>query len=180
MTAPRFSADQLAEFASLVEAYISSQRQTYVGRAVRLDAAQRAEMAPFFAPDVIDRVRLLALDGERVPNPDFYPMLRALGLVDLPDQAASAAVTFCDVVVAHVPFSSGLLFHELVHVEQFRQLGVARFADLYVRGFLNGGRYETIPLEVNAYSLAERFEKNPQLAFSVAEEVRTWIDRGRF
>jgi len=44
----------------------------------------------------------------------------------------------------------GLLFHELVHVEQHRQLGIPRFADLYVRGFLSGGSYEAIPLEVNA------------------------------
>jgi hypothetical protein len=27
--------------------------------------------------------------------------------------------------------------HELVHVEQYRQLGIPKFADLYVRGFLN-------------------------------------------
>ncbi len=35
----------------------------------------------------------------------------------------------------------GFLFHELVHVEQYRQLGVPRFSELYVRGFLSGGRY---------------------------------------
>src|SRR5262245_24621557 len=166
MTAPRFSVAQLAQFASLVESYIAEQRQTYFQRAAPLNSAQRSEVEQFFVPDVIDRVRLLVLERERVPNPDFYPMLTSLGLVDLPDQASSAAVTFCDVVVAHVPFSSGLLFHELVHVEQFRQLGTARFAELYVRGFLNGGSYETIPLEINAYMLGERFEKHPGLAFS--------------
>ena len=63
-----------------------------------------------------------------------------------------AAITFCDVVVSHEPFSDGLLFHELVHVEQYRQLGVPRFSELYV-GFLNGGGYEEISLEVNAYTL---------------------------
>jgi hypothetical protein len=50
------------------------------------------------------------------------------------------------------PFSDGLLFHEPVHVEQYRQLGIPRFSEFYVRGFLNGGSYEAIPLEVNAYS----------------------------
>ena len=32
------------------------------------------------------------------------------------------------------PFSNGLLFHELVHVEQYRQLGIPRFSELYVGG----------------------------------------------
>ena len=98
------------------------------------------------------------LQGERVANPDFYPMLRSLGFKNLPDQSTMAAITFCDVVVSHEAFSNGLLFHELVHVEQYRQLGIPRFSELYVRGFLNGGSYEAIPLEVNAYTLEGRFE----------------------
>jgi hypothetical protein len=53
----------------------------------------------------------------------------------------------------HGDFSNGLLFHELVHVEQYRQLGIPRFSELCVRGFLNGGSYEAIPLEVSAYTL---------------------------
>jgi hypothetical protein len=50
------------------------------------------------------------------------------------------------------PFTDGLLFHELVHVEQYRQLGIPRFAELYVRTFLSGGGYDGIPLEINAYA----------------------------
>jgi hypothetical protein len=120
------------------------------------------------------------LQGERVANPDFYPMLRSLGFNNLPDQSAMAAITFCDVVVSHEPFSNGLLFHELVHVEQYRQLGIPRFSELYVRGFLNGGSYEAIPLEVNAYTLGGRFEQNPANRFSVADEAGRWIAEGRF
>jgi len=89
------------------------------------------------------------------------------------------AITFSDVVVSHVPFTDGLLFHELVHVEQYRQLGIPRFSDLYVRGFLKGGSYEAIPLEVNAYTLGGRFEQNPARQFSVADEVRSWLAEGR-
>src|SRR5690349_24230460 len=55
-------------------------------------------------------------------------------------------------------FRSGVLFHEVVHAEQYRQLGLGRFAELYVRGFLSGGGYDGIPLEVNAYTLGTRFE----------------------
>jgi len=97
-------------------------------------------MDGFFSPRLIDGTRLLVLQSERVANPDFYPMLRSLGFNNLPDQSAMAAITFRDVVVSHEAFSNGLLFHELVHVEQYRQLGIPRFSELYVRGFLDGGR----------------------------------------
>ena len=98
-------------------------------------------------------------------------MLRSLGFKNLPDQSGMAAITFSDVVVSHEPFSPGLLFHELVHLEQYRQFGINRFADLYVRGFLNGGSYDKIPLEANAYNLEGRFVRNPRQIFEVAQEV---------
>ena len=91
-----------------------------------------------------------------------------------------AAVTFNDVIVSHESFSDGLLFHECVHAEQYRQLGVPRFAALYVQGFLTGGGYEGIPLEINAYVLGERFESSPQIPFSVEAEVSAWIQQGKF
>ncbi len=133
----------------------------------------------FFSPQLLDGTRLLVLQGRRVANPDFYPMLRNLGFKNLPDQSTMGAITFADVVVSHEPFTDGLLFHELVHVEQYRQLGIPRFSELYVRGFLNGGSYEAIPLEVNAYTLEGRFEANPTGRFSVADEVTKWQAEGR-
>jgi hypothetical protein len=65
-----------------------------------------------------------------------------MGFTNLPNFSTMAAVTFCDVVVSHQPFTYGLQFHKLVHVEQYRQLGIPRFAELYVRGFLSGGGYD--------------------------------------
>jgi hypothetical protein len=107
-------------------------------------------------------------------------MLRGLGFTNLPDQSQMAAITFSDVVVSHVPFDNDLLFHELVHVEQHRQLGIETFSDLYVRGFLNGGGYEGIPLERNAYLLGDRYAQNRSGSFAVADEVATWIAGERF
>ena len=106
--------------------------------------------------------------------------IHRLGFSNLADQSAMAAITFSDVVVSHEPFSEGLLFHELVHVEQYRQLGIPRFAELYVRGFLAGGGYDAIPLEVNAYVLGGRYERNSAERFSVADDVAKWIADGRF
>ena len=45
-------------------------------------------------------------------------------------------------MIRAVPFTDGLLFHELVHVQQYRQLGIPRFSEFYVRGFLSGGGYD--------------------------------------
>jgi hypothetical protein len=177
---PRLNPQQIAQVSGLLAQYIESQRKSYAPRAVPLSAEQKQAMAGFFSPQLTDDTRLLVLRGERVPNPDFYPMLRNLGFHNLPDQSTMAAVTLSDKVVSHVDFTDGLLFHEFVHVEQYRQLGVPRFAELYVRGFLNGGSYDAIQLEVNAYALGGRYENDPTQHFSVAEEVAAWIAEGRF
>jgi hypothetical protein len=176
---PRLTSEQIAQVSGLVSQYITAHQGKYAPRAVPLSAQQGASLEPFFAREVLDSVRVLVLHGERVPNPEFYPLLRGLGFKNLPDQSAMGAITFCNVVVSHEPFSDGLLFHELVHVEQYRQLGIPHFSELYVRGFLNGGSYEAIPLEVNAYTLGGRFEANPRQVFSVEDEVREWREGER-
>lgn len=176
---PKLTPNQIAQISELVAGYISTQREKYAPRAVPISAGQRAPLENFFSREVLDKVRVLVLEGKRVPNPEFYPMLRGWGFKNLPDQSAMGAITFCDVVVSHEPFSDGLLFHELVHVEQYRQLGIPRFSELYVRGFLNGGSYEAIPLEVNAYSLEDRFRRDARQGFSVQAEVAQWLLEGR-
>lgn len=180
MATPRLTPDEFAHVSELLAQYISGQHERYAPRAIALSAQQKAAVAGFFSAGILDGTRLLVLQGERVANPDFYPMLRSMGFNNLPDQSAMAAITYSDVIVSHVPFSDGLLFHELVHVEQYRQFGVPRFAELYVRGFLAGGGYDGIPLEVIAYALGHRYENNPAQRFSVAEEVARWNAEGRF
>jgi hypothetical protein len=179
MATPKLTPDQFAQVSELVAQYISALREKYKPRAVPLSAQQRVPLQPFFGREVLDNVRVLVLEGERVPNPEFYPMLRGLGFKNVPDQSAMAAITFSDVVVSHKRFTAALLFHELVHIVQYRQLGIPGFSELYVRGFLNRGSYEAIPLEVNAYSLEDRFRRDPSRAFSVHAEVAQWLGDGR-
>lgn len=180
MGIPTLTPEQIAQISALVARYIAEERERYAPRAVPLSGQQRVAMGGFFPPEHLAGTRLLVLGDRRVANPDFYPMLRDLGLSNLPDFSVMSAITFYDVVVSHQPFTDGLLFHELVHVEQYRQLGIPRFAELYVRGFLAGGGYDSIPLEANAYILAGRYESNPAHQFSVADEVRRWITEGWF
>jgi hypothetical protein len=98
----------------------------------------------------------------------------------LPDFTRMGAVTFVDTIVSHQLITDGLLFHELVHVVQYQNLGLAGFSRKYVLGFLQGGSYEDIPLEKHAYALGARFEREPTKDFSVEEEVRGWTLEGRY
>jgi hypothetical protein len=154
---------------------------TYRGRTLPLNAGQIAAMQPFFLASTLDSVKVLVLSPERVSNPPFYRQLLQMGFTAaaLPDFSHMAAITFVDTVVSHEPFTDRLLFHELVHVVQYEKLGLAEFAAKYVRGFLSGGSYEAIPLEMNAYQLDAQFAAAPAEGFPVADEVQRWIQADR-
>jgi hypothetical protein len=78
--------------------------------------------------------------------------------------------------VDSVPPGLPLLFHELVHVAQYRALGVRGFVREYLNGWLAGGRdYFAIPLERQAFELQRRFEREPSAHFRVESEIAgTW------
>ncbi|HEX3587692.1 MAG TPA: hypothetical protein VH024_16955, partial [Candidatus Angelobacter sp.] len=111
-----------SQLAATVENYISSSRKKYAPQAVPLTDEQRTAMQPFFSPAVLDSARLCVLHGTRVSNPSMYAMAKMMGISNLPDFAAMAAITFVDVIVSHQEFTDALLFHELVHVAQYAQM----------------------------------------------------------
>jgi hypothetical protein len=182
MPSPKLGDAEIVWIIHQVAEYVGQQRQTYRPAAVPLSLSQKNAMRPFFLEPALDSTRLVVLAGQRVNNPPFYGTLIKMGFeaASLPDLAHMAAITFVDTVVSHEPFTDRLLFHELVHVVQYTKLGIEDFAAKYVRGFLSGGSYEAIPLEMNAYELDGRFAAAPAKAFSVASVVCAWVDAGRF
>jgi len=182
MPLPRLIDAQVEWIVQQVAGYIEHQRQTYQPGAGPLSLNQKNAMRPFFPEPALDSSRLVVLAGQRVNNPPFYSELIKMGFesASLPDFAQMAAITFVDTVVSQEAFTVRLLFHELVHVVQYEKLGLAEFAAKYVKGFLNGGSYESIPLERNAYELDARFTSAPARPFSVVDEVQAWIDKGKF
>jgi len=174
MAVPQLTAAQVQEISGLAN-YIREQGLAFVDRAANLPPVLRVQLNPFFRADLLNEARVVVLKDKRVANPTFYPMLQELGFTNLPDFGGMAAITFNDVIVSHETLTPTLLFHEPVHVEQYRQLGVDRFAELYVRGFVEGGSYEAIPLEINAYGLEGKFHKEPHREFSVEQEVAAWL-----
>lgn len=182
MPLPTLSTTQIEWVVQQVLIYIQHQRQTYRPSAATLTLSQKNVMRPFFLEPTLDSTRLVTLAGLRVPNPPFYGELIKMGFqpASLPDFSLMTAITFVDTVVSHEQFTDRVLFHELVHVVQYEKLGLAQFAAKYVRGFLVGGSYEAIPLEMNAYELDARFSAAPAKAFSAEAEVQLWIDGDRF
>ena len=164
----------ISQLATMVEEYINSSRNKYASQAIPLRDAQRSTMQAYFPAAVLDTARLCVLHGTRVPNPSMYSMAKMMGIRNLPDFSDMAAITFVDVIVSHEEFTDALLFHELVHVVQYAQMGIKEFAARYVNGFIQGGGYEQIPLETHAYALDKRFSQTRDESFSVDDEVRRW------
>ena len=164
----------------MIAAYIRDRRDQFFPEARAVSSREMAVLEPFFGRARLTRARIYQLEKSEFPNPAFYPTLREMGFHDLPDFSHMAAITFVDAIVFRERVTMPVLFHELVHVVQYDLLGVDRFAELYVRGFLSGGGYEGIPLEKNAYELDSRFSRNPGQVFDVESVVREWNATERF
>jgi hypothetical protein len=135
-------------------------------------------LAPFFPAETLAAARVAIVP--RLSASWILRLARRLGISAV-DVDRVLGITYLDTIVVPrhridpvaadgVPLST--LFHELVHVEQARQLGARGFVGRYVRGWLDGGRtYEAIPLERDAYELERRFRAAPGEGFDVAAEV---------
>ena len=100
MGTPQLTAEQVAQVPALVAQYIFAQHNEYVRLCGPLTPEQQAAMEGFFSPNLLDGVGIIRLDGHRIANPSFYPMLEEMGFANLPDFSQMAATTFSDVVVS--------------------------------------------------------------------------------
>jgi hypothetical protein len=160
--------------------YLQVQRDIYHPAGRPLEEASKHQLKGFFSPALLDRIRIVELTGRCVANPWFYDEARAKGVQNLPDISHKVAVTFLDVVVFNQKITPRDLFHGLVHSAQFSLLGLERFTELFVAGFLQARSYFLIPLKAHAFALDTRYAEDPQRPFSVEEEVRRWYAEGRY
>jgi hypothetical protein len=109
----------------------------------------------------------------RVP----MPPLSAMGFDRFRDfeQMDAGGITYLNTyfVRADQSHSESLHFHELVHVIQWRLLGLEKFLALYAEGLERFG-YRKSPLERVAFSLQRRFERGAQ-PFSVEAACQSSI-----
>jgi hypothetical protein len=171
---------QVARATSKVLAYFREQRDRHYAAGESLGPELKAAMRPFFSPAILDRVRIVELEGTRLPNPSFYADARAMGFVNLPQIPHMSSLTFIDVVVFNEKLTDRALFHGLVHAAQFLILGTERYIEAFVRGFLRTQSHFNVPLEAHTLALELKFVRDPASTFSVEEQVRIWMKEGRY
>ncbi len=172
--------ERIGEAIDLVSSYLRDQRERHFHSAAPLTKHQKALLWPYFSPALLDRVRVAERNGERLPNPPFYAEARAFGFAHLPEVTHMHSLTFLDVVVFNEKVTERCLFHGLVHAVQFEVLGLERYTELFVRGFLSTKLHFSVPLEAHAFSLESKFMGSPAHRFSVEDQVRLWVKQGRY
>jgi hypothetical protein len=147
-----------------------------------LSGAPLVYFRKYFGADA-ERARLT---WGRIPEPPFYQTLREMGADehDLLPLADRDAITFDSLILVNPYKAAGsdVIFHELVHVVQYRLLGVDEFVRQYVEGWMAGrdlfpdheSRYHNIPLERVASDLQETY-KASHATFSVEDALRTFL-----
>jgi hypothetical protein len=165
---PRLIRSLLPMLSWMTARYIAYHRNRLWPLARTLDDRIQMQLSSFFPQAALAETRVVQAV---LPDPAFYPLVRNLGFQGLLEMSSIGAITLMDVVAYPQQLDLGTLFHELVHVVQYRVLGLKRFSELYVKGFLLRGGYARIPLEQQAYELGARFDESPGIAFSVEEEV---------
>jgi hypothetical protein len=163
-----------------VTLYLQMQRDLYYALGHPLGEDSKSELAGFFSPALLNRVRIVELKDRSVDNPWFYEEARERGIQNLPDIAHKVAVTFLDVVVFNQKVTQRDLFHGLVHAGQVKLLGVERFAELFVVGFLQARSYFLVPLKAHAFALDTRYAEDSETRFSVEDEIRRWAQEDRY
>jgi hypothetical protein len=176
----RLAEQQILDAIARVSSYLQEQREHFLQAAEPLANHQKALMWPYFSAALLDLVRLVELGGKRLPNPPFYAEAVDLGFLNLPQVAHLASMTFLDIVVFNEKLTERSLFHALVHAVQFEVLGLERYAELFVRSFVNTKFHFSVPLEAHAFSLESRFVGHPADRFSVEDQVRLWVRNGRY
>lgn len=108
----------------------------------------------FYPSEFLRKSYFVSVDN--IPKPDF-PELRDMGLGEFIDMPVSG-ITYKDTyyLVRTQADNLRLHFHELVHVAQWRLLGVANFINRYIYEIHNYG-YESSPLERMAYFLDHHY-----------------------
>ena len=156
------------------ERWIGSQREAFRPSAAPLQLEDQVRLSEYCETETLQMARFAVTP--RIRNPDFLHLLVQPGEPPPIDFSLMHGITFVDTVVFATwpgPPSGGLVAHELAHVVQYRILGLREFACQYVRGWAeNGMQYETIPLEIQAYEIQDRFENPNERPFSIEETVR--------
>jgi hypothetical protein len=163
--------------AGKVHEWIESQRAEHLPVARALMDVEHGALSAHFAEETLARARVALV--ERVPSPPFLggilKQLEFIGKRVHFNFSGAAGITFGECVLVVDPgVPVDLLFHEMVHVEQYRILGMKEFARAYVQGIVDSDFiYEKIPLEAIAFGMTARFKAGEVVM--VSAELPGWL-----
>jgi len=130
-------------------------------------------LSQYYSRELLSKAKAVFVD--RVP----VPPLSKIGLAQFSDfeNMGADGITYLDTyfVKRREAQRESLHFHELVHVIQWKVLGVERFLAAYADG-LERHSYRNSPLEVMAYDHESRFKTSPA-PYDVEAKVTTELQR---
>jgi len=135
--------------------WIDRLQAQHAPRAVSAREAGPARLADYFPPALLDSARVVTIAS--LP----FPPVKEYGLPEFEGMAASemAGITFGNMYFLREGRSAGggVHLHELVHVVQWKTLGVPEFLSTYAVGLAQHG-YAASPLESAASWLEGQFD----------------------
>lgn len=173
------SLEQIAQAIEWLAAYLQQQREHYLPVASALTPQHKVMLRQHFSEALLNEVRVLELNGARLSPPEFFAHIRAAGF-EPPEISHMDSVTFANVIVFNQRLTLRALFHALVHTAQIKCLGMQRYAELWVQGFVRTRTHFTVPLEIHAFTLSSKFLSPLTENFSVETEVLRWDEEGRY
>ena len=186
MSAPmepaKFTQQELEQLVTQTVSWMQEQRERFLACSQALDEEQKRKLQPFFSDQILNRLRVVdaSKTGQKIPYPPFYEHVRAGGARVVPDAAHMTAIPFMDVAVFNRQPTLRTLFHTLVHIVQFQEVGIGKFVRGYFETLNETGLWMIVPFEEQAYQLDARYTRNANDMFSVEDEVRDWARKGKF
>lgn len=165
-------------------AWVQAERDRHRSSGVALSEDEKRRFAGYFSPQVLADARVRVVNT--IDNPSFYSAYDELGKRVPLDFSGAVGLALIDTVLLRRSHGGpgtdarhSVLFHELVHLEQYRLFGAERYVEHYVRALAdNGYHYRSHPFEAQAYELQNRYRQHPDRIFMVADEVHRRLGPG--
>jgi hypothetical protein len=172
----------IAQLIGKGQEWMKEQRQVFRPLGRVLPDTAIAQFSLYFEEQLLQKIRLVTVPA--LENPGFikeYQSILAEKAIPSLDFSTMAGITFVDTILLVDRFlgesATALIFHELVHAVQYEVLGLEKFVELYILGWVNQGfNYAAIPLEMDAYELQNRYEADPTQGFRVKDEVSSRLE----
>jgi len=161
--------DTLKPFLPMVKDWIVNYVDQYSSQSKPVSELCFSRLSNYYSSEVLNSAKVVFVDEVKM-----IP-LTELGIPGF-ESLDAAGVTYLDTFFVNKSYanSESIFFHELVHIVQWRHIGIDVFLLLYGLELKKFG-YRGSLFEKQAYSLQERFERAPD-PFNVEQLIIPQID----